>query len=186
MTAFPDVIGERESFTPQFTTRQNIAGQNSFQRFRKSARPRYVIDLAWQFLADVDALSFESLIVATLGAATQFDWFDWVTFDWLWIPIGIGNGVTTVWTLPAKSTSNQLFFTGTGTSVSGSISAGTGAQGEDRVTISPAVASGVALWFNFLGRRRFTVQFESDDQPLSRMLDPDGYWTYASRLIQVK
>ena len=71
------------------------------------------------------------------------------------------------------------------TVVTGTVTAGTGAQGEDRVTISPAVANGVPIWTNFRGRRRFTVVYERDEQPLTRNAE-NGQYAFNTTFRQVK
>jgi hypothetical protein len=183
---FPDVIGEQLSFRPFFQTVQTKKGESTVQRYRKFIRPRYYFDLGFEFLAESDALALESQVLAVAGAAGNFDWFFWTSFHWIWVPLGTGNGVQTVYTIPGKVTADNQFFTGSGTLVTGSVAAGTGGQGEDVATLSAAPAAGAPVWTNFTGRRRFTASFQNDDQPVTRMLDPDGNYILRTSIISVK
>jgi hypothetical protein len=186
MTLFPDVIGEQLAMRPFFHTVQVRKGETSFQRYRKFIRPRPYFDLAFEFLQESDALALETQILSTAGAAGTFDWFHWTQFHWIWVPLGVGNGAQTVFTIPGKATTDQQFFTGASTSVAGVVAFGTGPQGEDVVTLSVAPASGLPVWANFSGRRRFTVSFERDDQPVTRLLDPDGFYSLRTTLVGVR
>lgn len=186
MSAFPDVIGERLRFRPNYVTRLLRMGENHRQRHRKFLRPRHAFDLGFDFLQPSDAQSIDAHVLAQLGAGAQFDWFFWTVFHWLWVPVGTGNGSATVFTIPGKTVSNLQVFTGTGTSVGvSSLSVGTGPLGEDVATLASAPANGVAVWANFSGRRRFKVTYESDLQPLTRLAET-GYFTFQTRLIQAK
>jgi hypothetical protein len=186
MSAFPDLIGEQLKFRPNFVTRLLPLGELHRQRHRKFLRPRFDFDIAFQLLQPSDALSIDNHVLSQVGSGIAFDWFFWRVFHWLWVPIGTGDGSTTAFTIPAKTVSNLEVFTGTGTPATVSLlSPGTGPLGEDVATLSAAPISGVSVWGNFSGRRRFRVTYDDDFQPLTRLADT-GYFTFQSRLVQAK
>ena len=185
MTLFPDIIGEELTIEPSITVEEQELGELYFVRYRKWLRPRYSFTLGYSLLSPTEARSIADHVKTHAGNVFEFDWFLWSTLTWLWVPIGIGDGTTTQWTIPGKSTTAHEFFTGTSTAVSGTVAAGLGTDGADRVTISPAVANGVPLWAHFRGRRRFTVAYESNDQPQQRNAD-SGQYTFSTKLVQMK
>jgi hypothetical protein len=185
---FPDVIGESFSLEPRFQVVEQEVGEAHVVRYRKSVRPRYVFNLGFSLLTYAEAKSISDVISSCGGGYERIHWFSWHTLHWLWVPIGVGNGTTTLWDIPGKLTTEHELRTGTGTvvgsftitpfdpNVAGSV---------DRVAISPAVANGVTLWANFRGRRRFTCLFESGDQPMPRQADTSTY-SFNTQLIEVK
>jgi len=186
MALFPDVIGSERGIGPLFTTKTTRLGQNQFARYRKSLRPRFAFDIAFDLLTSAQASSIDDHVIAVAGAGLTFPWFDWSPFHWLWVPVGTGDGSTTTFDLPGKNSSDLEVFTGTGSSAAvSSTSVGTGANGCDRFTLTSAPGNGVSIWCNATMRRLFTVTFEDDHQPLTRLLDT-GYYQFSSRLRQVK
>lgn len=183
---FPDIIGDSFAIEPRFTVVEQEVGEARVVRYRKTVRPRYAFTLGWSMLTFTEAKSISDTVLARSGNVDPVFWFSWHTLHWLWVPVAVGNGSTTVWDIPGKSTSEHEFFTGTGTAIpTPPITPGAGANGVDRVTISPAVASGVTLWANFRGRRRFTCFFESNDQPMPRQADTSTY-SFNTQLIEVR
>ena len=186
MSAFPDITGDDLDLSPQFTVDTQQMGEEHYVRYRKWLRPRYSFGISYSLLEPADARTISDHVMAQGGGAFPFDWFLWTAMHWLWVPVAVAAAGQTLFTIPGKETSEHEFFTGTGTAApSYTISTGTGAQGEDRVTFSTAIATGATLWMNFRGRRRFTVVYESDDQPMPRNAD-SGYYSFNTRFQQVK
>jgi hypothetical protein len=157
MSLFPDVIGEAFDITPYIRVDETAIAESSFALYRQFLRPRWQFDLGWSLLSDTDAQSIADHVNVQGGSGIAFEWFSWFSnLYWIFVPIGTGDGVTTLFTIPGKLTSDHQFFTGSGTPATGSITAGTGPNGEDKVTFSVAPASGVAIWANFRGSQ--TVQ----------------------------
>lgn len=171
MILFPDVIGARREVIPLFPERVTAVGENGATRYRKFIGPRWDIVLAWAELTAADAAAIADHVEAVQGGRHVFGWIDWRTLHWPWVPIGTGDGATVDFDLPAFGSSDQQFFTGAGTSVSGIVTAGSGTGGRDSVELSAAPADGVAVWFNATMRRVFEVSFASDTQLFD--LNPD-------------
>jgi hypothetical protein len=186
MSAFPDLIGDGLEIAPALTVITQSMGENHFVRYRKWLRPRYAFALSYSLLEAADARTLADHVMTQGGAAFPFDWFCWMSMHWLWVPVGTATAGQTTFTIPGKETSEHEFFTGSNTPATGfTISAGAGSQGEDRVVFSASVAAGAVLWMNFRGRRRFTVTYETDEQPMPRNAD-GGFYTFNTRLQQVK
>ena len=186
MSIFPDIIGDQLELSPQYTVATQQMGENQIVRYRKWLSPRYSFSLGYSLLNPSDARSIADHVMAQGGSAFSFDWFLWMSMHWLWAPIGFAAAGQTTFTIPGKETSEHEFFTNVNTPVTSfSISTGTGSQGEDRVVFTTAPATGAWVWANFRGRRRFTVRYESDDQPMPRNAD-SGYYSFNTRFLQVK
>ena len=184
---FPDVIGSMREPDPAFYGSTAEMGEQHRVRYRKALFPRWGINLGWDLLTPAEGLAIDAHVRAHAGAGLRFDWYDWRLLHWVWVPIALGDGATTVFDLPGKLVADLELFTGAGTAATGTIAAGAGANGRDRVTItSGAPASGVWLWCNATMRRLFVdVRFESDRQPLTRLLD-SGYYGFRTRLVGKK
>lgn len=184
MALFPDIIGSRREITPVIPTVSTQLAENRVVRYRKAIRARYAFSLAWTLLTPTEARQIDDHVIAHGGAYAAFDWFDWGAFHWLWVPVGAGAGVSTVYDIDGKESSEHEFFYGSSaTAVSGTVSYGTGTNGCDQVTLN--VPSGEQIWCNARMRRLFNVTFEDDDQPFTREIST-GHYSFATRLQQVK
>jgi len=186
VSLFPDIVGESFGVEPYYRVDETPIAESEFALYRQFIRPRWIFELGWSTLSESEALSIANHVLAQAAAGIAFEWFTWfATQHWIWIPIGTGDGVTTVFTIPAKETSDQQFFTGSGTSAAGTVTVGTGTNGEDKITFTVAPASGALIWCNLRGRRRFNVRYEQDEQPPQRDAD-SGTWVFKTRLVQTK
>lgn len=106
--------------------------------------------------------------VARKGASGTFTFFDWNGWDsspvgvrWPKLYVGVGNGSTTVFDLPMKSSSSGTAYVA-GSSAAGTLGAGTGADGRDRFTFSVAPAADAVIEWQATGRRGVTCRFGQD------------------------
>lgn len=183
MPLFPDVIGDSYTLTPQFAGTRSPFGQNSWQSYRKAARERLTWDLGWPLMLESDAINFEEHVLAAIGASSFFLFYDWMP-EWLWhfVSLGVGTGSSQVLTIPGKETASHEFYHGDYNAIASfTIAVGTGAHGEDKVTLT--APDGALVWCTFNGRRRFVAGFETDDQPMRYHLEPDGYCNLTTRLV---
>lgn len=192
MAFFPDIVGSRRRIVPNYYTQVSEAGQQHRWRYRKALKPRFEIDLGWALLTSSEMQQIDDFVRSMSGAASAFDWWDWKTFHWIFLPVGTGDGSTSVFTLPAKSVSDlEVYVAGTLKTepTHYTKSSGTGANGEDQITFTAGniPASGTAIWCHALCKRKFTVTFAEDDQALSRILDiQTGRYDYATKFMGVK
>lgn len=106
--------------------------------------------------------------VARKGSSGVFTFFDWNGWDsspvgirWPKLYVGVGDGSTTTWDLPMKSSSSGTAYVA-GSSAAGSLSAGTGTDGRDRFTFSSAPALGSVIEWQATGRAGFQCRFGID------------------------
>lgn len=186
MSLFPRTIGQQREIRPTFATKQSKLGENQTTVYRKALFPRWEITLGWTLLAKADADLIDAHVLANAGSALPWEWADWTPFNWLSVRIGTGDGVATVFDVPSFGTQAgfQLYYDA-GNVLAGTLQAGAGADGRDRILYSAAPASGVILWWNFTGQRIFRVTFANDDQPMTRQLET-GYYAFATNLESEK
>lgn len=108
---------------------------------------------------------FYSARKGSSGTFTFYDWNGWdsspVGIRWPKLYVGVGNGSTTAWELPMKSSSSGTAYVN-GSSASGSLSLGTGTDGRDVFTFSVApVTDGIIEW-QATGRAGFNCRFGND------------------------
>lgn len=184
--AFPDVVGDSYMRTATYKTALTKFGDQNQRAFRKWVRPRHAFELKWSLLQPSDRSAIEDFIKSMYGPFTAFDWFDWRSSQWLYVPMGLTDGNTAVFTLPGKATSGQQFFLDGTTVVSfQSISAGTGPNGEDEVTFGVAPPDNHYLSCRFAGRRRFTVR-NLQMTPFTDLLEPPTYSAWSAMLTEKK
>lgn len=182
---FPDLIGTRRSFAPLFSAASTGLGESYAQFYRKALFPRWEISVAYEHLTTAERQAIADHNLAVEGATTEFDWCDWRTRAWFWVPIAKGDGTTTVFDLPGKELSDAAFFTGAGTSATGTIAEGAGADGRARVTVTAPVTNNTWLWLNARMKRYFTVRHARTPDKLTRDLE-SGLWMWRATFLQVK
>jgi hypothetical protein len=187
MSLFPDIIGTRRTRpTPVFTTKADRLGENHRVRYRKSIRPRWLLEYAWELLSPSEAASINAHILSVGGGYSAFDFFDWLPTHWLHVEIGTASGGN-LFGLPGKNVdaSTLEFFVNTAPYAGAfTIAAGAGVNGIDVVTFAASPPAGT-LWMNGTMRRLFNVTFEDDDQPVARLAET-GYYQLSTRLRSTK
>jgi hypothetical protein len=189
VSAFPDLIGQSEQRTPRMKASLSQTGgvgqaPRTF-RYRKLVNPRWMVALGWPFLEASEAEQIVAF-VASVGLVGKFDWFDWRAFPWIWVRVGVGDGVTVTFNVPGKETSGHSFFVAGTTSIAGTVTAGAGADGADRVTFDSPPAAAALISAAFLGRRRFAVTFGGQPQHFVPLVEPLSCYSYATELFGVK
>jgi hypothetical protein len=183
---FPD-LGDPSAreILPLYVVETSALAEGAATRYRRTLFPRWSIALAWTML-DQDARDLvDNHVLAHADARLPFYWFDGLSDFHLWVPVGLGDGVETEFVLPGCEVSDLALYSGAGSAVTATLSAGTGPEGEDVVTASAPITEGHWLWANFAGKRRYTVRFAADGQEPSRHLET-GLWSFATRLVSVK
>lgn len=186
MSIFPRVIGQQREIRPTYTTKQTRLGQNHTVSYRKSLFPRWELAVGWTLLSPTDAAAIDAHVLAFAGSALVWEFVDWTPFNWLFVGIGTGDGVTSTFDVPSfgSLTAFQI-FRDAGVVLAGTLQPAAGANGRDRILFSSAPPAGAILWWNFTGQRIFRVTFATDDQPMTRQLDT-GYYGFQSNLESEK
>jgi hypothetical protein len=179
MSAFPDIIGS--GYTRNSVVRGAVADLGSLHhtRYRKWLNPRNTINLSWDVLDQADKDTIEAFIVS-VGVNHDFVWFDWRALEWKGVLVALGDSTTTLFTLPAVETSD-LSYTVAGADTAGTLSIGTGANGEDQVTFADPPENNAQIRASFTGRRRYPV-FLSGNNFTFQMI-PGSIITYTATLV---
>ncbi|HEX8851270.1 MAG TPA: hypothetical protein VF761_17220 [Gemmatimonadaceae bacterium] len=201
MSAFPDItpasmnVGSRYRAVPLWGPRSVLSrGGAQFTAFRKFRRPRYAFELAWTHLELATAREIAQHITDQHVTLLPFDWFDWYPFWWRSVFVGIGDGATTQWVLPAKDVTDVTIYVGGATSAGGTDRTFIGGNQlfrigpnfEDGVSLFAPPALGRPIWAYFRGRRRWNVTIEADMQgAMTRDLET-GTYAVSMRLMQTK
>lgn len=120
--------------------------------------------------------------------SNAFTLFDFWYLPWTDVAVGTGDGATTTFTLPAKEVTGIVVkvagvVQGGGTYT---LSAGTGAEGEDRILFNVAPANGAAITYSATrARARFTVLYATPELRDMRNVEADIWRVSASFLETV-
>jgi hypothetical protein len=125
---------------------------------------QFVFHGEWNTLSGVDLASItDHFDVNGTGTFTLFDNDRYVSS----LQFGVGNGTTTIFTLPAKSTVGLIIKKNGVTqtiTTNYTVSVGTGTDGEDQVTFVVAPALNDVLTFSATtARRRHTVWYTTEE-----------------------
>lgn len=135
-------------------------------RRKRWAEPLYRIrfnhDLEMSDYATLERFFRES----TEGQVNAFTFTDPISRSWEDVWVNTGDGSTTVFDLPAKtSTSRTLYVDDVGKSEGSdwTFGSGTGADGRDRATFSVAPSAGERISYDFTGYRAWYTIFANND-----------------------
>jgi len=137
-------------------------GQNE-QRKKKASWPKYDVSLTFDVLAQSEFRTLWDFYLARGGAFEEFWFFTYETDTWPAQYVGTGDGETTTFDLPGKSTSTQTIYVDGEAQGSGfSILTGGGGGSADRVQFSAAPSAGAVISAAFTGYLRCRMRFEDD------------------------
>lgn len=152
---------------PRFKTEVVESETGIEQRRRRAPLSRQVIEAAFAPRENIRALvqDVEAFFEERGGMAEA-----WVLFDhdagWQHrkVYVGVGDGTTTIFTLPAKqgSTGHAVYLSNVLTASGWSVS-NDGANLRQRITFTAAPTVGTIIRVTFTGQRAFVGRFASDD-----------------------
>lgn len=143
------------------------------QRKCKQLYPKRRITLGYEFLTKAEARTIWAFYRARKGAFGAFTWIDYKADTYVDEYIGIGTGSQSTWNLPGKSIQSYTVYLDDVEQTETthySISEGTGADGEDEITMVSTPAAGEVLTIDFTGYLKVRCTFEEDN--LKRDLFP--------------
>lgn len=118
---------------------------------------------SWKLLSGVEiGTTLRGHFTTNKYSTTGFSLFDYFIFPWTGLPCGTGDGVKTVFTIPAKQTSAQTVKDNGGAAGANTILVGTGPDGEDQISFTTPPANGHVITIDCTGRRRFTVLYVTE------------------------
>lgn len=152
------------TITPVWTTVITTFDALTEQRKQKQLFAKYDVSIQYPdgvLLADVQTLW--DFYMAMKGAYTPFYIYDIESMEHAGLFAGWGDGATTTFDIPAKTTSNHaIYIDGILQSSGYSILTGGGAESSDRVQFSSAPVSGAIITCDFTGYLRMRVRFTED------------------------
>lgn len=183
MTAFPEItsvpFGNPVSEEIEFKTlTSNFADLGEEQRKQKWLYPKRLITLKYPWISKDEAQEIFQFFIGRAGSYNTFKFFypdiKGTAFSYTYEYVGTGNGSTTVFNLPAKSASNYILYLN-GSSQSDpsdySFSAGSGPDGEDKITFVAAPDAGDRITFSFTGRLKIVGRFKNDKMRFDLFFD---------------
>lgn len=157
-----EVVSEYKTLISTFETGAELAHQQ--WRF-----PKRSINLKYDILTAAEIKTLWDFYIARKGALVPFWFFDTYTTDDSGNPasytdefVGRGDGATTVFDLPGKTTSARTMYLDGIAEAGVSYQSGTGDGGADQVTFNAAPASGKLITTDFTGHIRYKMRFAQD------------------------
>jgi hypothetical protein len=168
MAIFPDITPSFNIvITPVYNTLKLGPTDGDFiQRRRKRLTPLFQISLKWDLLTEDEEKQLYEFFIARYGIWEAFSFFDPILRKWADIKIGTGDGFQTVFNLKAKETSDRAIKVDGVTKTEGvdyTFSAGTGTDGQDRITFTSAPAVGAVITANYRSKLYFPKCIFQDD-----------------------
>lgn len=172
MAVFPELsingIGANEPLVEQLrfkTLHSRFEGGNVSAK-QKWLYPRRNFKLQYEIISVAEGKIIYDFFIARAGSFASFVLF--LPFSKVWVGefVGVGDGATTIWNLPAKNSSGYTV------KVAGvvktepthyAITAAGGTDGEDKITFVSPPAAGAHITFDFTGNLKVRCKFVSDE-----------------------
>lgn len=172
---------------PEFNTLLSGFDGGGEQRRQKQLYPKYNVFVSYPNISIAEARTLWEFYMARKGAYEAFYIYDLAlilghSFNHVGEYCGTGDGSTTIFDIPGRSTSSQTIYAG-GVDVNSSttILTGGGTSSSDRVQFDAAApAAGVIVTSDFTGYLRMRVKFAEDK--LSREVFHYKLYAYGIRL----
>lgn len=138
------------------------------QRRQKLLYPQYDTVIKYDTITKTEAQTLYNFYIARQGSYEAFYIYDLSllllhTFVHTNQYMGTGDGSTTIFDIPGRSTSSQTIYTdGADATSDGSILTGGGASSSDRFTFNTAPIIGMIITCDFAGYLRMRVRFQDD------------------------
>ena len=138
------------------------------KRKQKWLYPRRHVSIGYKWLSLADGRTIWQFYLSRKGAFEAFNFFYSRSDTYESEYVGTGDGSTTIFNLPNKSTTSfTLYKNGieqTGSESNYTFSTGTGADGADKVTFAAAPDAGNRITCNFTGILKVRSRFAQDIQ----------------------
>lgn len=172
---------------PEFNTLvSNFSGLGGEKRRKKLLFPRYNITVNYNILTVVDVRTLYEFFMSVSGSYESFYIYDLAIilshpFNHFNQFCGIGDGTTTIFDIPGRSTSSHtVYVDSVDTTVDATILIGGGSSDSDRVELDNAPLTGSIIKIDFTGFLRMKVRF-SDDK-LARINTKTDLYKYSIKL----
>lgn len=167
---FPDIApGHSYTVTKNFQTLAiGPTQRNITQRIKKQTRALHDFSLKYNLAGQAAVMKpLWDFYNERNGRFESFAFFDFELWPHTGVSIGTGNGAATQFNLAAKETSGRVVYVAGVQKTEGTdytFSAGTGTDGQDRITFAVAPGNGAAVTADYTGRKYYpTVIFGEDN-----------------------
>jgi len=167
MAAYPDYtsVSVEEPYHEEIQWKNLVSQFDDLgeeQRKQKWLYPKRNVTLRHAYITKAKARTIWNFYNARRGSYEAFNYFvpfaDVYTSEY----VGTGDGSSTSFNLPSKDLSTGTIYVD-GSSGSGTIATGAGADGADKVTFNTAPADGTRITVSFTGRLKVHCRFEEDN-----------------------
>ncbi len=146
------------------TSKFNDQGEE--QRKQKWLYPRRNLPVKYNGITKTQAAELWDFYLARKGTFSAFNFFLANSDDYVGEYVGVGDGSTTVFNLPAENSSAYTVYVDgnaqTGGGVNYTFGDGTGEDGADKVTFTVAPSDGDYITFDFTGNLKVRCRFAED------------------------
>lgn len=132
------------------------------QRRQKWTFPKFDVTLTWNVRAAANIQMLYTFYMARKGAYEAFYFYTYDTEKWAGLYVGVGDGTTTIFDLPGKTTSLRTVYINGVSTESLSYLTGGGTESADRVQFDTAPAAGEIISCDFTGYMRIKCRFAED------------------------
>lgn len=152
------------TITPTWKTIMTDADSSKEQRRQKWSFPKYDVQIRYGTITPGAAMQIIwDFYMARKGAAEAFYYYPRYTRNYNAQYVGYGDGGTTIFDLPGKSTSSQtIYIDGVPQGAGFTILYGGGSEDSDRVQFDAAPAAGELITCDFTGYLRIRCRFAED------------------------
>jgi len=156
--------------TPRWKTNVTLTDSGKEQRRQKWSFPKYDVQLQYDLITPLSQMQILwDFYMARKGAAEAFHFYLRYSKNHKAQYVGYGDAETLIFDLPGKSTSSQaIYFDGTGQESGWSILEGGGSSSSDRVQFDSAPPTGSLITCDFTGFLRNRCRFAEDMMNESR------------------
>lgn len=132
------------------------------QRLQKQIQDLYDVTLQYNALSAANVALLWNFYQARKGSFEEFTFDTLESSTWENIYVGIGDGVTTVFDLPGKSSSSQSVFLNGAEDENVSFLTGGGTDSADRIVFTNAPGTNVIITCTFTGYMQVKCHFKED------------------------
>lgn len=171
---------------PEFNTLISDFNGGGEQRRQKQLFPKYNVIVNYKYITVADVKTLYEFYMEMGGAYSSFYIFDYSekllhTFTHVNAYCGTGDGTTTIFDIPGKSTSaHTIYVAGVDTTSAATVLVGGGSSSSDRIEFNTAPTTSSIITIDFSGHLRMKVRFADDK--LARTNVKTDIYTYKVKL----
>ncbi len=170
MSAYPELSSvpyiapiEKTIRTKSIVKNFDNASENVKQKW---LYPKRSFKLTYQKISNAEAKILWQFYINHMGQATPFSFFDPMFDDYENEYVGVGDGLTVLFSLPSKAAMSRILTLDSiiqSESTNWTFSSSDGSDGEDQCTFATAPTLGQVILFSFTGQLKVRCRFNDDN-----------------------